>query len=48
VLGSPRREDRRAHRAQLLLGDGGDGSGKNMFGIILMEVREVLRESRMP
>ncbi len=24
--------------------DGGDGSGKNMLGVILMEVREVLRE----
>lgn len=24
-------------------GDGGDGSGKNMLGLILMEVRGVLR-----
>lgn len=26
-------------------GDGGDGSGKNMLGRILMEVREVLRKN---
>jgi ribA/ribD-fused uncharacterized protein len=26
-------------------GDGGDGSGKNMLGIILMEVRERLRQT---
>lgn len=27
-------------------GDGGDGSGKNMLGKLLMELREKLRESR--
>lgn len=27
-------------------GDGGDGSGKNMLGCILMQVREELREGR--
>jgi ribA/ribD-fused uncharacterized protein len=29
-------------------GDGGDGSGKNMLGRILMEVRESLRNEREP
>jgi len=27
-------------------GDGGDGSGKNMLGRLLMEVREELRKER--
>lgn len=26
-------------------GDGGDGSGKNMLGVILMELRQVMREN---
>lgn len=31
-------------RKDMFWGDGGDGSGKNWLGVILMEVREILRE----
>ena len=31
-------------RHDMYWGDGGDGSGKNMLGVVLMEVREIIRE----
>jgi predicted NAD-dependent protein-ADP-ribosyltransferase YbiA (DUF1768 family) len=38
--------DRRRRHADRYWGDGGDGSGKNMLGKILMRVRDDLREQQ--
>lgn len=35
------------HTNDTFWGDGGDGSGANLLGVVLMEVRDMIREGRV-